>query len=48
MAASSKIDVLLAKAEPISHGGSTSVIMYLRRKKKTAGRQQLRERSENL
>ncbi|CAM9657415.1 unnamed protein product, partial [Bubo scandiacus] len=30
MPAGSKMDPLLAKAEPISHGGSTSGIMYLK------------------
>jgi len=31
---SSEMDPLLAEAEPISDGGSTSVIIYLRRVKK--------------
>ena len=31
MPAGSEMDPLLAEAEPISHGGSTSGIMYLRR-----------------
>ncbi|KAK4816053.1 hypothetical protein QYF61_011061 [Mycteria americana] len=35
MPAGSKMDLLLAKAEPISDGGSASVITYLRRGKKT-------------
>ncbi|GAB0205645.1 hypothetical protein GRJ2_003030100 [Grus japonensis] len=34
MPAGSKTDPLLAKAKPISDGGSTSGIMYLRKKKK--------------
>jgi len=35
--ASAKTDLLLAKAKPISDGGSASVITYLRRgRKKTA------------
>ncbi|GAB0207745.1 AN1-type zinc finger protein 5-like [Grus japonensis] len=34
MPAGSKTDPLLAKAEPISDGGSASVITYLRRRKK--------------
>ncbi|GAB0208689.1 acid sphingomyelinase-like phosphodiesterase 3b [Grus japonensis] len=34
MPAGSKTDPLLAKAEPISSDGSTSVITYLRREKK--------------
>jgi len=38
----SKTNPLLAKAKPISDGGSASVITYLRRgRKKTAGRWQL-------
>jgi len=45
-----KMDPLLAKAEPISNGGSTSVITYLRRgRKKLWVRQQLeREESDNV
>ena len=34
MPAGSKTDLLLAKAEPISHGGSASGITYLRKKGK--------------
>jgi len=34
MLASSKMDPSLAKADPISDGGSISVITHLRRKKK--------------
>ena len=34
MSAGSKTDPLLAKAEPISDGGSASVIAYLRRREK--------------
>ena len=37
--AGSKIDLLLAKAEPISNGGSTSGITCLRRRKVTAQQQ---------
>jgi len=44
--ASSKTDLPLAKAKPVSDSGSTSVITYLRRGKKAAGKRQLRERSE--
>jgi len=47
MPAGSKMDLLLAKAKPISDGGSTSVITYLRRGKNcytTAGG----ERSETM
>jgi len=44
MPASSKRDPLLADAEPISNGGSSSVITYLRREKKIA----VGERSENM
>jgi len=36
MPAGSKMDLPLAKAEPISDGGYTSVIRYLRRGKKNA------------
>jgi len=32
--AGSKVDLLLAKAKPVIDGGSTSVIIYLRRGKK--------------
>jgi len=43
--AGSKTDPLLAKAKPVSNGGSASVITYLRRgRKKTAVKQQGRER----
>jgi len=35
--ASSETDPPLAKAKPVSDGGSTSVITYLRRGKKTCG-----------
>jgi len=31
MPASSEVDLLLAKAKPVSNGGSTPVITYLRR-----------------
>ncbi|GAB0195088.1 acid sphingomyelinase-like phosphodiesterase 3b [Grus japonensis] len=41
MPAGSKMDLLLAKAEPISNGGSASGITELRREKKTAAQQQL-------
>ncbi|RMC06360.1 hypothetical protein DUI87_15792 [Hirundo rustica rustica] len=34
MPASSRMDPLLTKAEPIRNGGNTSVIAYLRREKK--------------
>jgi len=34
--AGSKRDLLLTKAQPVSHDGSTSVITHLRRGKKTA------------
>jgi len=34
----SKTDPPLAKAKPISNGGSASVITYLRRGKRTAGK----------
>jgi len=46
--ASSKMDPLLAKARPVSDGGSASGITYLRRGKKTVRRQQLRERHETM
>ena len=49
--AASKTDPPLAKAKPISNGGSTSVIMYLRnrRKKKTnCGETAVGERSETM
>ena len=36
MSESSKMDPLLAKAKPISNGGSTSGITYLRRGEKNA------------
>jgi len=45
--ARSKTDPPLAKAKPISDGGSASVI-FKKGKKKTAVRQQLRERSEMM
>jgi len=48
MLASSKIDPPLAKAKPISDGGSASVIAYLRREKKTAVRWQSRDKSEMM
>ena len=50
MPASSKTDLLLAKAEPISDSGSASVITYLRRKKKLLGQTETAagERSENM
>ncbi|GAB0207243.1 EH domain-containing protein 4 [Grus japonensis] len=41
MPASSKTDPPLAKAEPISDGGSASVITYLRRKEKKQHQEQL-------
>ncbi|GAB0190559.1 EH domain-containing protein 4 [Grus japonensis] len=47
MPASSKMDPLLAKAKPISNGGSASGIAYLRRGK-TAAEQQPEERSEKI
>ncbi|PKU37917.1 protein pxr1-like [Limosa lapponica baueri] len=39
MSASSKSVPLLAEAEPISHGGSISGVMYLRRRKKNVQQQ---------
>ena len=48
MPAGSKMDLLLAKAKPISDSGSASGITYLRRGKKTCGRTAARERSENM
>jgi len=48
MPAGSKKDSLLAKAEPISDGGSTSGITYLGMGKKNAVKQQTRERSETM
>ena len=45
--ASSKTDLLLAKAKPISDSGSSSGITYLRREK-TAVKPQSRERSETM
>ena len=49
MSAGSKTDPLLAKAEPISDGGSTSVITYLRREKSyCAAAIAAGERSENM
>ena len=41
MPAGSKMDPLLAKAEPISDSGSTFAITYLRREKIVAGTQKL-------
>ena len=35
--AGSEMDLMLAKAKPISDGGSTSVITYLRKGKKNCG-----------
>ena len=47
MPAGSKMDPLLAKAEPISDGGSASVITYLRKGKEVTGEWQLQpERAE--
>jgi len=48
--ASSNMDLLLAKATPISSAGSTSVITGSRSGggKTVAAQQQLRERSENM
>jgi len=40
MPAISKTDPPLAKSEPISDGGNTSVITYLRRRKKTCSRKE--------
>ena len=50
MPAGSKMDPLLAKAEPISDGGHASRIMYLRRGEKEPVQQQLQlgEMSENM
>jgi len=45
MPASSKTDPVLAKSEPISDGGSASVITHLRRGEK---KMQLEERCENM
>ena len=45
--AGSKTDPPLAKAKPISDGGSASVITYLRRAKNSV-RLQPEERSENM
>ena len=47
MPAGSKTDPVLAKAKPISNGGSASVITYLRRGEKLV-KQQSRERSEMM
>ena len=47
MPASSKMDPPLAKAEPISGGGSTSGMTQLTSKKPVVG-QQSRERSETM
>lgn len=41
-----KTDLLLAKAEPIIHGGSVSGIMHLK-EGKTAAQQQLAEKNES-
>ena len=41
MPAGSKMDLLLAKAKPISNSGSASVITYLRRGRKVTAQQQL-------
>jgi len=48
MPASSNTDLSSDKAKPTRNGGSTFVIAYFRRGKKTAGRQQSRERSETV
>jgi len=47
MPAGSKTDPPLAKAEPISDGGSASGITQLRRGGETAAKRQSRERSES-
>lgn len=46
--ASSKTHPPLAKAEPVSDGGSASVMTYLRSRKNSAVQQQLEERRENM
>ncbi|GAB0188848.1 AN1-type zinc finger protein 5-like [Grus japonensis] len=46
MPAGSKTDPPLAKAKPISHGGSASGIMYLRRGEKNCARPTAAEREE--
>ena len=44
-----KLDPLLAKAKPISNGGSTSGITYLRKGRKNSTREMdVRERSEAM
>jgi len=48
MPARSKMDPPLAKAEPISDGGSASVITYLRKKKPCTTTFAAGERSENM
>jgi len=48
MPASSKTGPLLAKVEPISDGGNTSVIMYLKRGNKKTCTRAARERSEKM
>ncbi|PKU39608.1 hypothetical protein llap_10088 [Limosa lapponica baueri] len=51
MPAGSKMDLPLAKAEPISDGGNASGITYLRRgqkKETTSGATPAEERSENM
>jgi len=47
MPASSKMDPSLAKAKPISDGGSISVIMYLRRGNTSAMKTAAEDRCEN-
>ena len=44
--AGSKSDLLLAKAEPISNGGSASVIIDLRREKKLQQHRECSQRKE--
>ena len=46
--AGSKTDLLLAKAKPISNGGSASVITYLRREENLAVEQQCGETGETM
>jgi len=48
MPASSKMDPPLTKAKPISDGGSTSVITYLKREKKNPVGNSSRERGARL
>jgi len=43
-----KAGLLLAKPKPMSNGGSTSVITYLRRGKKSCGKWQSGQRSEMM